>query len=244
MKGIDFKKWDTLIQSDPLWYINVLNDLGDLSELKEKENENYRKLKVQVYDFFESHIRANDIVLGDVLRNWDAERTPIDTILIHHTSHESGMTRDRLSAIELIRLYAPYFKKPYDTEDLIIKEKPIFSGHTRAGRQIFWPYHWIVRTDGSVERLLEDNEIGWQAGNWNVNCRSIAIVFDNDYENGVPSEKELDAVAKIIKENYSQVSKDRIFGHREINEKTTCPSNLFLDSNNQKGWKNDLLKRL
>jgi N-acetyl-anhydromuramyl-L-alanine amidase AmpD len=106
---------------------------------------------------------------------------------------------------------------------------------------VFWPYHWFVREDGRVERLLKDHEIGWQAGDWDINCRSVAICFDGDYENSRPSDIELHAAAKIIKENYSQVSRERIFGHREVNPKTTCPSNLFLSEDGKRGWKEDLL---
>ena len=43
-------------------------------------------------------------------------------------------------------------------------------------------------------------------------------------------------VAKIIKENYPQITKNRILGHREVKEGRTCPGNYFL-----KEWKNTLL---
>jgi len=93
-----------------------------------------------------------------------------------------------------------------------------------------------VRMNGDVERLLPDSEVGWQSGNWEVNCRSISICLDNDFENSIPPKTVIAAVAKITRENYNRIEKERIFGHREINSKTTCPGNLFLD-----GWKKDLL---
>jgi N-acetyl-anhydromuramyl-L-alanine amidase AmpD len=52
---------------------------------------------------------------------------------------------------------------------------------------------------------------------------------------------ELQTAAQLIKNNYPQVSKERIFGHREINTYTTCPSNLFLSTPERKGWKEKLL---
>jgi hypothetical protein len=153
------------------------------------------------------------------------------------------MTGERLSAIELIRLYAPYFMNPEEA-DMEIKGKPIFSGHVREGRQVFFPYHWIIRKDGSRERLLFDNETGWQSGNWDVNCRSIAIVFDGDYENSKPSGKELESAATLIREEYGFVRKENIVGHGEINPKTTCPSSIFLKNNGKSGWKEDLLSAI
>jgi N-acetyl-anhydromuramyl-L-alanine amidase AmpD len=77
-----------------------------------------------------------------------------------------------------------------------------------------------------------------------VNCRSVAIVFDNDYEDSEPSEVEFQGVAKLIKEKYPQVSKDKIIGHCEVNIKTTCPSKNFLPKDTHKGWKERLLDML
>ena len=167
----------------------------------------------------------------------DASRS---TIVIHHTSMKPCLTHERLSGNRAVRLYAPQYAgsgPTYDTHKNILNE-PIYSGHFRNGIQIFWPYHWIIRCDGKAERLLEDNEIGWQAGNWDVNCRSVAIVFDNDYEDSEPSEIEFEGVAKLIKEKYPQVSKDKIIGHCEVNIKTTCPSKIFYQKILTKGGRN------
>lgn len=73
-----------------------------------------------------------------------------------------------------------------------------------------------------------------------MNRRSVAIAFDADYENGIPSIIELEAAAKITKQ-YLGVSKGRILGHCEVNPKTTCPSKLFLCNGDEQGWKDALL---
>jgi N-acetyl-anhydromuramyl-L-alanine amidase AmpD len=122
-----------------------------------------------------------------------------------------------------------------------LRGEPIGSGHLRNGKQVFWPYHWIVRKDGRAERLLYDSEIGWHAGNWDINCRSVAIVLDNDYEESLPSRTELFAVASIVTRHYPGVSIGRVLGHQEVNPRTACPSKLFLDAAGRKGWKSELL---
>jgi N-acetyl-anhydromuramyl-L-alanine amidase AmpD len=116
--------------------------------------------------------------------------------------------------------------------------RPHLFASLHDGRQAFYAY-FIVRMDGGVERLLADNEIGWQAGKWEVNCRSVGIVLDNDLEDVTPPDIALDGLAQLIREHYPHVSHDRIFGHREVNPKTTCPSEHFLS-----GWKKELLMRL
>ncbi len=246
MNCFDEKKWSELIKS-PDWYLSLTPELKTLAELKGKDKEYYKVCKEKVYSFFENHLREESIILGKEGKNWDEERGTIDTIVIHHTSGQPEMTNERLSAMTLVRLYAPYYTHPYNENDKNIVGQPIWSNHIRNRKQVFWPYHWIVRTDGSVERLLNDNEIGWQSGNWDINTRSVAIVLDNNYENSRPSQKELKAVADIIKENYGFVVKENIIGHREVKRNTkisktiTCPSNLFLSEGSRRGWKENLL---
>jgi len=233
-----FEKWDGLLRRAD-WYIAVVPELKFLqAEIEKLDAESQAARKQEIYNYFEKHLAAQNIVLGDNRGYFDRERQPIDTVVIHHTHHPPGMTAEQLSAIELIRLYAPYFSNP-DAGDNDIKGSAIFSGHARNGRQVFWPYHWIVRGDGSAERFLEDGETGWHAGNWDINCRSIAIVFDNNYEHGAPSDVELRSAAAIIKNHYPAVPRERILGHREVNPKTICPSNLFIST-----WKETLLRAI
>lgn len=245
-KCFDEKKWSKLIKS-PDWYFFLTPEWAKFGELKTKDKELYRECKKQAYDFFEENLVKGNVALAESGTDWDRERKPVDTVVIHHTEEKPGLGKDRLSAIVLIRLYATYYAEPYDDKDRSVKGKPIWSNHMRGGKQVFWPYHWIVRTDGSVERLLNDDEIGWQAGNWDTNCRSVAIVLDNNYESSEPSGVELEVVANIIKENYRFVAKENIIGHREVkrstkvSKTTTCPSNLFLSTNSEKGWKEKLM---
>jgi len=226
--------------ASPTWYLTIVPEIQTwIEQLRKEPVEVQQQCKKELYDFFERQLVEETITLGHDSNWFDADRKPIDMIVIHHTSNPPGMTQDRLSAIELIRLYAPYFAHPTSKEDAHLRGQPIFSGHERRGKQVLWPYHWIIRTDGRAERLLDDRETGWHAGDWNVNCRSVAIALDNDYEWSRPSDVELRSVAKLISSRYSSVPWARVVGHREVNSKTACPSNLFLGGVGG-GWKNDL----
>jgi hypothetical protein len=230
--------WEPLL-STPTWYLTVVPEIETFNQAIENESAEVKSAcKILLYDFFEVHLLRGDIALGLKNEGADAERQSIDTVVVHHTSSAPGLRPDRLSAIELIRLYAPFFAAE---KDQFPKGQPIYSGHLRDEKQVFWPYHWIVRRDGNAERLLVDSEIGWHAGNWGVNCRSIAIVLDNDYEYDSPSIVELHGVAAVIRKHYGQIPLARIVGHREVNPKTVCPSELFLDESGRKGWKSTLL---
>lgn len=233
---INEKKWERYIDR-PAWYLKLLPDYKRLNKRAEKNPELKTRLKEQAYAFFERHLETEDLQLGNLGPNWDEERKQIDAIVIHHTANLPGMTLERLSAMHLLRLYASHYIYP-PKEEKQIKGQPIWSGHFHNGKQVFYSYHWLVRENGTIERLLADNEIGWQSGNWDVNTRSIAICLDGDYRQHDPSERMLGAVAELIRSSYGVVPKEHIFGHEEINKKTDCPGMNFLN-----GWKEKITRR-
>jgi hypothetical protein len=201
--------------------------------------------KQQMLDVFEQLLAEHEIRLGipgeDELDNQDEAREAISQIVIHHSGRAEGLSLPTLSAMHLLRLYVPVYQNkenPVVTRDG--KHQPIYSGHFDAtGEQVFYGYHWKVNQDGEAIRLLDDSAVAWHAGNWEVNKRSIGICIDDDLEHKTPSDLALNAVADIIKSNYSTVRFDNegIIGHNEAS-KSACPGDEFIG-----GWKNDLLQR-
>lgn len=171
-------------------------------------------------------LREGAVTLGEAGPNWDAERQAIDTVVVHHTSSGGPMDLARLNAIHLLNLYVPKYHNPGPDFE-IIGGTPIYSGHAdQAGRQVFYGYHWLIREDGSRERLLPDEAIGWHAGDWAVNTRSVAICFDGDFETGRPSLKALESAADLVAQGYAGVESAKILGHNAI-VPTVCPGNEF-----------------
>jgi len=228
---------------NPLWYFKAERHRKELSLLSESNRDEYEVLKEKYYDLFEECLEKGEIVLGDEEGGWDDGRwKPPDTMVLHNTSMPPGLSPLRLSAIELFRLYTPIYAFPQTRDEVRRTQgEPISSGHVRGGEQVFWPYHWLILEDGTPVRLLYDNEVGWQAGDAEVNRRSVGICFDGDFENSRPNDAQLKAVAWLRKNYYRDVYPYRIFGHCEINKKTTCPSKFFLSEQGRRGWKEDLL---
>lgn len=215
----------------PDWYIRLKPEYERiLAVFQGLDKLQQRKLKHEVYSFFEQALTAKEIFLASDGPNMDKERKDIDTIVIHHTK-TFPVTRDLLSAIHLLRLYTGYHSKTTRPQG-----EPLWSGHFYKGTQVFYSYHWLVHEDGKIERLLNDDEIGYQAGNWDVNCRSIAISINANLEERDPTPETIASIKKIIEEHYPTISKDRIIGHREVNVKTICPGNTFIN-----GWKTQLI---
>lgn len=234
-KYLDKDLWNKHIEK-PDWYLRLENEFKRVEKitqnLTDKESED---LKENIYSYIEEKLNSDSIALNKNGPDWDDERKPIDTIVIHHTSHNKPLTLSRLNTKHMLRLYMPFFQNPND-ENKDIKGNAISSGHFMHRKQVFYGYHWLVRMDGSIERLLKDTYIGWHAGNWDTNTRSIAICLDGNFENSSPESSVIQAVADLINKNYSSITPEGILGHREVYEKTVCPGNEFID-----GWKPKLL---
>lgn len=211
----------TQVVSQPDWYLQLENLIktkilpsgNELSEDGKQERLELLQLFVDLY-------KEGKICVGKPRMNFDEERKPTDTVVIHHTSWFSGIDIDAISAVQLLRLYVPQFLSP----ERPYHHQTIYSGHfDESGCQVFYGYHWLIREDGTPERLLKDEYIGWHAGWWSVNKRSVGICLDGDFEKQEPPPAMLTGLKKLIATHYPQVSKRRRVGHCEVNSKITCP---------------------
>ena len=241
MEFFDHNKWSRAL-TQPDWYLILGDELSSLQNRWNDSNEDHAlEIKRELRGFFETKLLAGEISLATTGEDMDEQRQPVDTVVIHHTSAEPGYTLSKMNAVHLLNLYVPYYTHPTVKAEEYIRGSAIWSGHhDLSGQQVFYGYHWFIRMDGSAERLLPDSSIGWHAGNWDVNKRSVAICLDNDYTDSKPTEVVLRAIKGVIKSSYPTVSVDRIFGHRVVaNITTICPGALF-----EGGWKTDIITQL
>ena len=236
---LDFRRayWEERLRY-PDWYIRLENELKELFFPIAHNNPPLKSFRNKVYDLVEELLEDNRIPLARRGPDLDRERKPVDSIVIHHTEEKPEMSLGKFSAIGLLRQYAfQYLENNVLGEP--VRGKPVWSSHFRGGKMVFFAYHWLIRPGGTAERLLEDAHIGWHAGNWETNTRSVGIALSGNYEEGIPPLAQIEAAAKIIRENYSHVALGSIIGHREVREGVTCPGTYFLD-----GWKKTLLEAL
>ena len=232
----DEARWRKVIKQ-PDWYLKFLEfyKRGELS-LRGEELDRFR---YGCRQFFEEALQKDEVNLAQEGPNLDEQRLLVDTIVIHHTSNKPGYRLTYMNAVHLLNIYAPYFANPTDKREKSLKGKALWSGHFKTGNQVFWGYHWLMRMDSTFEKLLEDSQIGWHAGNWEINRRSVGICLDNDYEKHDPSGDILQKLAVHIKKHYPNIESQNIIGHHEVRADTICPGSNFLNN-----WKPRLLKYL
>jgi N-acetyl-anhydromuramyl-L-alanine amidase AmpD len=235
--SIDKERWEKEFSYSD-WYVRLKPEYEKISTLFHNANEQEQGIiKDTLYSYIEECLKMNKIYLAKDGPNLDVERKPIEKIVIHHTGSNKLLTKERISAIHLLRLYTGFHSRT----DRKIGD-PIWSNHfDDSGKQVFYSYHWLVDNNGGVERLLGDDKIGWHAGNWDINCRSVAICINANLNVTLPSVEMLKGVSTLIKDNYPGlvVNKENILGHCEVRSGTDCPGKDFVN-----GWKHTLLSML
>lgn len=225
--------WESKFRQ-PDWYRQLEQELREYIFSVVHDDPPLKAWRHQVYTLAGEMLTRGEIPLARTGPDLDKERRSPDTIVIHHTEEDAAISLAKLNAIGLLRQYGlHYLEKPAR------ERKPVWSGHFRQGRMVFFAYHWLVRPDGFCERLLEDRAIGWHAGNWEINTRSIAIALSGNYEHAAPPAEQIEAAAQLINEQYSSVARERVLGHCEIRPDLTCPGDHFLN-----GWKEQLVQKL
>lgn len=233
---LDQAYWRRRLQ-EPDWYQQLIPYIKyTCQQLDEQPREKFVRA---VRQMVATELTAGQVALAHKGPDLDKARQPVDTIVIHHTSWRPGYRLDFMEAVQLLNIYAPYYMNPTLRAERGLKGMPIWSNHFADGRQTFLCYHWLMRMNGQFERLLPDRALGWHAGNWEVNRRSVAICLDNDYEAKDPRPAVLAQLAAHIKQNYPQIKPARIIGHCQCRQGTICPGKNWLD-----GWKPLLLEKL
>jgi hypothetical protein len=226
--------WESRLTS-PDWYMRVEDELRRLFFPVVHHDAQLKAFRHKVYELVAELLESKRVPLAERGPDLDRERRPVDTIVIHHTEEEPGIGLSKLSAIGLVRQYAFQYLAG-DVLGRHVRGEAVWSGHFRQGEMVFFAYHWLIRPDGTAERLLEDTAIGWHAGNWAVNTSSIGIAVSGNYETDTPPYAQIEATARIIREYYPGVAKGSISGHKEVTGGVTCPGAYFLQ-----GWKQMLL---
>ncbi|HEY0755962.1 MAG TPA: N-acetylmuramoyl-L-alanine amidase [Ktedonobacteraceae bacterium] len=218
----------------PDWYCQLEPELTSSIFSVVHDDPQLKAWRHQVYTLAGEMLERGEIPLASSGPDLDAARQQIDTLILHHTEEDPWISLAKLNAIGLLRQYGFQYLEN-NVLGRAVKGEPVWSGHFRQGRMAFFAYHWLVRPDGTCERLLEDHALAWHAGNWEINTRSIGIALSGNYEHAIPPAAQLAATAQLIRTHYSSIARARAFGHCEIRPELTCPGEFFLST-----WKQAL----
>jgi hypothetical protein len=159
------------------------------------------------------------VIMPDGSCNYDSAREPITLAVIHHLEASCDASLEQISQWGWDRLYGPNRRRSsghyYD-----------FNGERK---EVYWAYHWLIRCDGTVVRLLPDSAIGWHARNNAANRYSIGIVLAGNWLKRIPPERMRAAIEEILA-MYPTV--EDVKAHREVglgraNGNKDCPGQWY-----------------
>lgn len=122
-----------------------------------------------------------------------------DTLVYHHSANPSAKHQAQ-------QIVAQHLKEP------TIKQ---------AGA-----YHYVIESDGLVVQLHEETFIGYHAGNWRYNPRSIGICLAGDFTKHQPTASQLTSLTKLTMELQTRwgIPDQNIKLHKEVRlNPTACP---------------------
>jgi hypothetical protein len=232
MPLITFEDTVKLMQTDDLWYQKVFLYQKEISNIKNKRNKlSAKTILLKAAKFCLAH---KSLRLGSNGYKWDQWRLPVDSIVIHHSSSSPTISVNEISAIHLLNLYV----KQFSTDEDVINQL-MYSGHYTPGKEktsenmTFASYHYLIRPNGKILKLNENESFLWHAGNLDINRRSIGIVFAGKFiGKKEPTQKAIEAFKKLRSGQFSHIKDERIFGHKEVIKKeilgeTSCPGDSF-----------------
>lgn len=232
-KHINPEKYSPLF-SDPLWYTRLIPKFTEYFWEYDgnhvQKDQRWLETRKEWVTLIAEALDCGQIQLASEGRDWDRNRQPIDTVVVHHTKTPPNISLFHINALHLIRFYIPAHLHHGEPQFC----KPLWSGHFFNDIQTFIAYHYLVFQDGTVQNPLKDAYVGWHSGHVPTNLRSIAICFVDDLMERRPTEAALESAREIIKRYHPK----EILGHREVKDNRTCPGNLFLGED---GWKKELV---
>lgn len=166
--------------------------------------------------------------------DWDKERRPFRTIVIHHSAGKINETPLEMEAIAKEKYIARY--NSYDNDPYVKGLEP-HSFHIVLNQETFLPYHYLIYEDGKIIRWLKPlinidgtwyiDNVAWHAGNWGVNCESLSVCLVGDYSHSSPTEEQLGALQGLVTELKLYNQDAKVVPHYDINTKTDCPGDKY-----------------
>lgn len=131
-------------------------------------------------------------------------------VVIHHSASAQTTTAEQVSSWHKIRNWGD-------------ENNPMYAPKSTLGW--YGQYHFFIEGNGKITQFREMSEIGWHAGNWDVNKDSIAICFAGNFNNDEltsAQKKSLQIIWSRIQTDYPELSLKDFRLHRDF-KSTECP---------------------
>jgi len=131
----------------------------------------------------------------------------INKFVLHHTAGSLNDTAESTSQAHKRRNWGS-------------SRSPVYARPSSLGW--YAQYHYFIDKDGKRTQFRKHDEIGWHAGVWSVNQKSIGVCLAGNFEHEVPTEAQLNELSKLMHELEDQYPKVDWLFHRDIKATACC----------------------
>ena len=131
----------------------------------------------------------------------------VTTIVVHHTA--GTMSNDiKQVASGINRLHGRKFRKMSKSLNLTIA------------------YHYLITPDGKVWRTRDLQDVGYHAGDWNVNLHSIGICLVGDFSKHQPTRAQVRSLDRLVQRLRGERGISKVIPHSYCRATLCCGEHL------------------
>ena len=131
----------------------------------------------------------------------------VTIIVVHHTAGSQGSDAERI-----IPAFSRLHSRRFNT-------MPSSLGMTVA-------YHYIIMADGAIHQTRDEGDIGYHAGDWEVNKTSIGICLTGNLEQHKPTVAQIESLDRLVRRLQGERNIVKIFPHSHCRATLCCGENL------------------
>ena len=137
----------------------------------------------------------------------DGTNRSVTTIVVHHTA---GMASNDIKQVVsgINRLHARKFRKMGKSLGLTIA------------------YHYLITPDGKVWRTRDLQDVGYHAGDWNVNLHSIGVCLVGDFTKYRPTKSQVRSLDRLVRRLRSERRISKVIPHSYCRATLCCGEHL------------------
>ena len=152
---------------------------------------------------FEDRLATVERNLSQVESDQLGSKRVVTIIVVHHTAGSQSNDAERIIPT-ISRLHSRRFST-----------MPASLGLTVA-------YHYMIMSDGAIYRTRDEEDIGYHAGDWEVNKVSVGICLVGNFEEHKPTRQQIQSLDRLVRQLQQERNIVKVIPHSHCKATLCC----------------------
>ena len=131
----------------------------------------------------------------------------VTIIVVHHTAGSQSSDAERIIPA-ISRLHSRKFNTMPASLGLMVA------------------YHYLIMSDGAIHQTRDEEDIGYHAGDWEVNKTSIGICLTGNFEKHKPTRQQIQSLDRLVRRIQSERNIVKVVPHSHCKATLCCGRHL------------------